>query len=274
MARAQFADVIVHAQSDGSLNTYAGVTIDVFLRGTSTRPSLFADVTGATPVSNPFTTPTTGGIEFCAEEGIEYDIKIHDNSSRVADKTLRWSPARMPKVGDMRLAAHSESDTPDGQWVVSDGRALSRASFATLFSTIGTIHGNGDGSTTFNIPDMRGRVPFGIGAGPGLSTWNPGDKAGAETLSVAQLPPHTHGYTDPGHRHRLNTADAAVGSGAATARIATYGTPNVFTDQPAGSWSGGALVENSLTGISIANTGSGALFWPPGTAVKYLIKVK
>jgi microcystin-dependent protein len=272
MARAQFADVIVHAQSDGSLNTYAGVTIDVFLRGTSTRPSLFADVTGATPVSNPFTTPTTGGIEFCAEEGIEYDIKIHDNSSRVADKTLRWSPARMPKVGDMRLAAHSESDTPDGQWVVSDGRALSRASFAALFGTIGTIHGNGDGSTTFNIPDMRGRVPFGIGAGPGLSTWNPGDKAGAETLRVDQMPPHSHGYTDPGHAHTAyvrTLGDSAPG-----------GNPFVQTGAAAGTFGdsdhGGAFVGMyaATTGITIASSGGGALFWPPGTAVKYLIKVK
>ena len=55
--------------------------------------------------------------------------------------------------------------TPPTNWLLCDGSARSRATFATLFAVIGTSYGVGDGATTFNIPDMRARMPIGAGAG-------------------------------------------------------------------------------------------------------------
>jgi microcystin-dependent protein len=93
-------------------------------------------------------------------------------------------------------------------WLFCDGSAVSRTTYNTLFSVIGTTYGVGDGSTTFNLPDRRGRV--GIGAGTGarngesgtgaitggtaLTTRSLGSWDGAETvaLSTANLAPHTH----------------------------------------------------------------------------------
>lgn len=73
---------------------------------------------------------------------------------------------------------------PDG-WIVCDGRALSRTMYEELFDAIGTSFGSGDGSTTFNIPDLRGRVAIGSGGDYGLGN-NGGEKT--HTLTVAELP--------------------------------------------------------------------------------------
>lgn len=51
---------------------------------------------------------------------------------------------------------------PSG-WLLADGSAVSRSTYADLFALVGEAFGAGDGSTTFNLPDMRGRAPFGLG---------------------------------------------------------------------------------------------------------------
>lgn len=61
-------------------------------------------------------------------------------------------------VGSISLFAGTTA--PNG-WLICDGSAVSRTTYANLFSVIGTTYGTGDGSTTFNIPDLQGRVPVG-----------------------------------------------------------------------------------------------------------------
>jgi len=79
-----------------------------------------------------------------------------------------------------------------------DGSAVSRVTYAALFSAIGTTWGAGDGSTTFNVPDFRRRTAVGSG-GTGTTTLDDlvGSTGGAETviLSLTQIPGHNHGYT-------------------------------------------------------------------------------
>lgn len=94
--------------------------------------------------------------------------------------------------------------TAPGGWLLCEGQAVSRTVFAVLFSAIGVQYGGGDGSTTFNIPDMRGRVPTGRDAGQGEFSLL-GGAAGEKTvtLSIAQMPSHSHqwqaaGTTTPG----------------------------------------------------------------------------
>lgn len=62
------------------------------------------------------------------------------------------------------MAMFAGAAAPSG-WLLADGSAISRATFANLFAAIGTTWGAGDGSTTFNLPDMRGRGPIGVGTG-------------------------------------------------------------------------------------------------------------
>ncbi|MGY4893537.1 MAG: tail fiber protein [Candidatus Saccharimonadota bacterium] len=84
------------------------------------------------------------------------------------------------------------STAPAG-FLLEDGSAVSRTTYANLFAVIGTTFGAGDGSTTFNLPDSRGRVGVNLSATD--TEFNTiGKKAGAKTrvMSVAELPAHTH----------------------------------------------------------------------------------
>jgi len=98
--------------------------------------------------------------------------------------------AQEPFVGEIRFVGFNFA--PVG-WLPCDGRLLSIAQNTALFSLLGTQFG-GDGKTTFALPDMRGRVPVGMGQGPGLTNRNVGDKGGLEsvTLTIAQMPQHRH----------------------------------------------------------------------------------
>ncbi|MCP4438378.1 MAG: phage tail protein [Aureispira sp.] len=74
-------------------------------------------------------------------------------------------------------------------WALCDGQLLPIAQNSALFSILGTNYG-GDGRTTFGLPDLRGRVPVGVGNGPGLGNYRQGVKGGSETnvLTNGNLP--------------------------------------------------------------------------------------
>ncbi len=103
---------------------------------------------------------------------------------------LLYAPGDLKATG----AATTVGAEPAG-WLLCDGRAVSRTTYTTLFAALGTTWGAGDGSTTFNLPDLRGRAPIGAGTGTGLSARTLGATLGAETvvLSTAELPAHAHG---------------------------------------------------------------------------------
>jgi hypothetical protein len=68
--------------------------------------------------------------------------------------------------------------TPPAGWLLCDGSAVSRTEYATLYAAIGDTWGAGDGSTTFNLPDLRGRAPIGAGTGSGLTARTLGGTVG------------------------------------------------------------------------------------------------
>jgi microcystin-dependent protein len=98
-------------------------------------------------------------------------------------------------VGTITMWAGSDANVPTN-WLLCDGSTISRSTYATLFTALGSGFGGGDGSTTFNIPDMRDR--FVVGAGTTYSRNSKGGSASV-TLSTAQLAAHTH--TGPSHTH-------------------------------------------------------------------------
>ena len=95
-----------------------------------------------------------------------------------------------PYIGEIRMFAGNFA--PAG-WALCDGQILGVQQNSALFSILGTTYG-GNGSTSFGLPDLRGRVAVNQGAGPGLSTYSTGDVAGTEnvTLSQGQMPAHNH----------------------------------------------------------------------------------
>ncbi|TVZ56583.1 microcystin-dependent protein [Lutibacter sp. Hel_I_33_5] len=96
-------------------------------------------------------------------------------------------------IGSIILFA---GDFPIRNWAKCEGQLLSIASNTALFSIIGTTYG-GDGRTTFALPDLRGRVPVGTGAGPGLIEIPIGQKVGRDktTLAIPNIPAHKHTAT-------------------------------------------------------------------------------
>jgi microcystin-dependent protein len=86
--------------------------------------------------------------------------------------------------------------TPPAGWLPCDGSAVSRATYADLFGVIGTVWGVGDGSTTFNLPNLEDRFLTGAG-----NTYAIAATGGAATVTLAtsEIPGHTH--TGPSHTH-------------------------------------------------------------------------
>lgn len=85
------------------------------------------------------------------------------------------------------------SDTIPNGWLLCDGRAVSRTEYAELFKAIGTKHGSGNGSTTFNLPNPKGRTL--VGKDSTDTDFNTLGKTGGEkthTLTVSEMPSHTH----------------------------------------------------------------------------------
>lgn len=97
-------------------------------------------------------------------------------------------------VGDLKLTARSAAQPA---WLVCDGSAISRSVYSALFLAIGTQFGAGDGSTTFNIPDFRGRMPIGVG-----NTYGLGELGGSDTLDIS-FGSHSHNHSHT-HDHSIS----------------------------------------------------------------------
>jgi microcystin-dependent protein len=82
------------------------------------------------------------------------------------------------------------ASAPTG-WLLCDGSAVSRTTYAGLFAILSTTYGVGDGSTTFNLPDLRGRFPVGKNAGTFSALGGTGGEE-THTLTVPEMPAHTH----------------------------------------------------------------------------------
>ena len=114
-------------------------------------------------------------------------------------------------IGEIRLFAGNFAPRA---WALCDGQLLAISSNSALFSIVGTTYG-GDGRSTFALPDLRGRLALHPGHGPGLSLRRLGERSGSEstTLTVAQMPSHSHPATVS--REGANTKSATDGFAAA-----------------------------------------------------------
>jgi microcystin-dependent protein len=123
---------------------------------------------GSTP-STP--SPTDGDIVLCEVYNRVGETSIKENDDSTNGYIRRWyelTPfAVYPPSGSIH--AYGGTSAPTG-YLNCDGSAVSRATYAPLFTAISTTWGAGDGSTTFNVPDLRGRVAIGAGTGTRVAT--------------------------------------------------------------------------------------------------------
>ena len=146
-------------------------------------------------------------------EGTTFRLHGHDKFAALKGNLLVEGNAGM-------IQMYAGQYAPQG-WLLCDGSAVGREAFSKLFSVIGTTYGAGDGSTTFNLPDLRDRFPVGAGL-----TYSRNSKGGADTVTLTtnQIPAHTHGksgaitngITGGSHTHSMKSI-WSDGSGSSSA---------------------------------------------------------
>ncbi len=152
------------------------------------------------------------------------------------------------------IQMYGAASAPTG-WLLCNGAAVSRSTYATLFALIGTTFGAGDGSSTFNVPDMRDKFPVGSGSTYALNA------TGGNADST--LPSHTHTatVTDSGHNHTYLEPQFEDGGGGGESEIQNRSTQNTSTATT------GITVANSTEGSSPTNTNL-----PPYRGINFIIK--
>jgi microcystin-dependent protein len=176
-----------------------------------------------------------------------------------AEPTSAEAMASDPFIGEMMMVPYTFAPR---DWSFCNGQTLQISNNQALYSLIGTQFG-GDGRTTFDLPDLRGRVPMHAGQGSGLSARQVGDTGGAEnvTLSAGQMPTHDHGPSLP---VSTGEADATTPDGNALgAQPSSRGTVPVYSS---GATDGAMSVESTDAGGDQAHPNM-----PPFTVVHFII---
>lgn len=143
-------------------------------------------------VSTPSENPASGYVKIYFKS----DNKLYKLDSGGTETEIGGSSAvdfsSLQATGMVAFTTHDLASIPSG-WLLCDGSAVSRTTYADLFAVCGTKFGIGDGSTTFNLPDLRSKFPRGTPA-----STEAGGTGGADsvTLSISQIPAHSHSLTE------------------------------------------------------------------------------
>lgn len=131
-----------------------------------------------------------------AEDGTPLDVRKWQAGQWVAFTVDYANVTNKPNIAPVGQVMIWPTNTAPQDFLICNGQAVLRGQYAALFGVLGTTYGAGDGSTTFNLPDLRGRVPVGAGTGDATdaTAWSLASKRGAEThvLTAAQGPEHQH----------------------------------------------------------------------------------
>ena len=181
---------------------------------------------------------------------ITYDDKVALNENPSVAEINKVTDANMNEIKNTIntntpvgvITAYAGDTAPDG-WLLCDGSAVSRTTYANLFSVLGTKCGVGDGSTTFNLPNIKGRSL--VGVDPDDTDFNVVGKTGGEkehTLTVDEIPSHHH---DVGWDY-----EGAAGSGHGTLLRPQWINPQNQYDT---SDTGGGQAHNNLQPYIVMN---------------------
>jgi microcystin-dependent protein len=202
--------------------------------------------------------------------GVLISGSLYQATLRSSEWLLHASPLAQPfliPIGG--IIDYTGATAPNTNFILPQGQAINRVTYATYFSLVGTTYGAGDGSTTFNAPDLVGRVVAMLDAGSsrlsvtylGVSPASLGNAGGLQshTLTTAEIPAHSHANTlaDSGHTHTWGPAGSQAniaGTGAA-GTTAQYGT----TSQATGSNNQAPM---TITNVNAGGGGAHAIVQP------------
>lgn len=192
-----------------------------------------------------------------AEEGTNTEkLMTPERTSQAIDSLL---PSGM-------IAPFAQTTVPTG-WLVCDGRAIDRAAHAKLFATIGVLYGEGDTTTTFNIPDYRGRFLRGLDAGKGVdpdstTRTDRGDGAVGDHVGTVQTSANiTHAHSvNPPNSNTSSTGSHAHSTGGGTGShtfVSSYSPRNIGMYYGSSTGSAGAHGHSvDIPSFSSGNSGS------------------
>lgn len=178
--------------------------------GTTSDRTTWTDSGRVTPAANPIILDSNGKAQIYADGAYKFRIDGADDVTLFTYDNLFYLTTTALSSGIISLFGGTSAPTG---WLLCDGTAVSRSTYASLFAVIATAFGVGDGSTTFNLPDLRGRFPIGKAtSGTGSTLGGTGGAidhthtGGAHTHDMAS---HTH--TGPSHTHSAGGLRASLG---------------------------------------------------------------
>jgi microcystin-dependent protein len=192
-----------------------------------------------------------------------------------------WTSAAPATVPTGSMLMWSTATAPTG-YLICAGAAVSRVTYATLYAVIGTTYGVGDGSTTFNLPDLRGRSPFGVSGSYALASTG----GSADAVVVSHTHTATSVVTPATHQHFIANTDATGANSSITLTSGNYlagkngggGVSESYALQGTGTTSSIGLTSSAATGDTVATTnastgvsGTGANL-SPYLAINFIIK--
>ena len=165
------------------------------------------------------------------------------------------------------IIAFSSLTVPDN-WLACNGAAVSRETYAELFNVIGTTFGGGNGSTTFNLPNLNNRTLR------GSSTIGTTGGSDSVTLSTANLPAHNHGVgslsavSNGSHTHNFGITSSSGGRNNSVGGGNEYNTVNTFTTT-----TGGAHTHSINGATGSTGNGTALTVTNPYMGINYIIRV-
>jgi microcystin-dependent protein len=178
------------------------------------------------------------------------NIRRKIENSVVREENL-FPPEMLMPVG--AVTAYISSDAPKG-WLSCQGQELYRGDYPNLFAVIGTTYGAGNGSTTFSLPNLAGRVVVGQGSGSGLTPRSMGTTGGAEThtLTIDEMPSHSHTSNAVGNTVGLITANGlntAIDTDSSAVEPNLYAAPAALSIDSVG----GGQAHNNMQPFAVLN---------------------
>lgn len=239
---------------DANGNPLAAGKLYAYQSGTLVAQNTYSDQALTTPNANPVILDANGEATIFIPDGTLYRFILKNSADvqqwdvNAVEMVAPAAPSNPAPVPTGAIIAYGAAAAPSG-YTLCDGSAINRTTFAALFAVIGTTYGAGDGSTTFNVPDMRGKFPFGKAA------------AGTGNALGASFGTIDHVHTGPSHTHAFGPVTSSTPS--AVSNIQFGAGVNVGSD----------VHTHTVSGTTAAggtgNTGTGN---PPGLVFNFIIK--
>lgn len=260
--------------TDNNNNLLVGGQLFCYLAGTTTKQAAFTDAGGNTALPNPIILNARGEVAPSAigtscglwlDPSLSYKFVLSPSTDSDPPTNPFWTIDNVvsPQTAILAALANYQATlagvpigaqmtfagaTPPTGWLLCYGQAVSRTTYASLFAVIGTAYGIGDGSTTFNLPDKRGRVSLGadnmggsaanrvtsaVSGVDATAVGNSGGDQHAQQDTITATSTAATAVTDPGHIHTVpSIQDGGTGNmigGRAGPYVTTFPTNTAFT---------------------------------------------